>query len=91
MYIELFLKIVRWTRLSDHDEFIYKIVYWRPLVRSDEIKFNIVELCDDKDVEMMFDYVTSIGVDSVLFYVDVIRGVSRYSNDNGVRPSNTAL
>ncbi|XP_021596686.1 uncharacterized protein LOC110603299 [Manihot esculenta] len=88
-YEDLFMKIVRSTNLLDHNEFICKIEYRKPIINDNDYKFELVKLLNDADVEMMFDYVSSLGSESIVFYVDVVRDIHRNENDDCAGPSYT--
>ncbi|XP_021598882.1 uncharacterized protein LOC110604902 [Manihot esculenta] len=85
-YEDLFMKIVRSTNLLDHNEFICKIEYRKPIISGNDYKFELVKLLNDADVEMMFDYVSTLGSESIVFYVDVVRDIHRNQNEDCAVP-----
>ncbi|XP_043809039.1 uncharacterized protein LOC122722408 [Manihot esculenta] len=88
-YEDLFMKIVRSTNLLDNNQFICKIEYRKPIISGNDYKFELHKLLNDDDVEMMFDYVSTLGSNSIVFYVDVVRDIYRNQNDDCAGPSNT--
>ncbi|XP_021595104.1 uncharacterized protein LOC110601981 [Manihot esculenta] len=88
-YEDLVLKRVRSTNLSNHNQFICKIEYRKPIISDNDYKFELVQLLNDDDVEMMFDYVCILGSESIIFYVDVVRDIHKNQEDDCVDPSYT--
>ncbi|XP_021592001.1 uncharacterized protein LOC110599743 [Manihot esculenta] len=74
---------------EDHNQFICKIEYRKPIFIDNDYKFELVQLLNDDDVEMMFDYVCTIGSESIIFYVDVVRDIQRNQKDDCAGPSYT--
>ncbi|XP_021628478.1 uncharacterized protein LOC110626729 [Manihot esculenta] len=57
------------------------------MLENDIIKYGLAQLSDDEDVDMMFDYVSTIRpVDSIVLYVDILSRHYRIE-DGGVGPS----
>ncbi|XP_021602262.1 uncharacterized protein LOC110607453 [Manihot esculenta] len=88
-YEDLFMKLVRSTNMLDHNQFICKIEYRKPIISDNDYKFELVKLLNDADVEMMFNYVCTLGAESIVFYVDVVRDIHRNQNDDCAAPSYT--
>ncbi|XP_021601524.1 uncharacterized protein LOC110606845 [Manihot esculenta] len=88
-YEDLLMKIVRSTNLSDHNQFICKIEYKKLIISDNDYKFELVKLLNNADVEMMFDYVCTLGSENIVFYVDVVRDIHRNQKDDCAGPPYT--
>ena len=81
------IKIVRAIKLSTHDDMIMRIIFRQPMLDNGIIKYGLAQLSDDEDVDMMFDYISTIRpVDSIVLYVDILSRHHR-TEDGGVGPS----